>query len=77
MNIKESLLKTASGKSDLRNFNEIWIVNHLAHELTFKHLAKLAKLLSCVVEIYGYNELTMCFYHVTNLFRVNLLSVSA
>ena len=48
----------------------------LARKRTLNDLAKLAKWLICVLSTYLYSPLTVCFYHLTYVFRVNLHSSS-
>ena len=50
---------------------------HLVRKRALTHLAKLAKWMSCVVSNYLYSALSVCFYHDTYTFRVNLHSVVA
>ena len=66
---RSSLLETGAISELLSECNRNWTHNHLVCEQTLNHLAKLAKLLSCVVITYLYGAFDCIFLsvHVCNL----------
>ena len=53
LNVKEILARSRRKIWSLSDCNWTWTHNHLAHTRTLNHLAKLTKLLSCVVSTYS------------------------
>ena len=61
LNVKDLLTQNRRDTWSINDCNGTWIHSHLVCKRTLKHLAKLAKRLSCVVSTYLYGAFTCMF----------------
>ena len=61
LNVKELLPRSRREIRNISDWNRIRTHNHLVHERTLNHLAKLAKWLSCIVRTYLYGAFDCMF----------------
>ena len=69
LNVKEFLAQNRPEIWSLNNWNRTQTNNHLVRKWTLNHLAKLAEELSYLVKRNPAVHLTVCSYHVTDLFK--------